>query len=281
MILKMAAIIACITMAMQGVDVGTEPITMEQIVAANNTNELLTHYSSVHVEYPDLQHYASAELRYYQDIDKAELQTPDNFYAQSGDEYYGVINIGDTLMYDGYDAYLSIDHVASLLNEIVGIEYSGNIAIVRHAIPEKTIKTLPSYQDEDYQDGDYLDAYSKIDAETLAILEINYTYRRADGTEVWNATHEVACNVPPPQEAEAMLKRVSNPAAVRTVTLIANPGTEGEERYTATVPKGEVVLPYYPEGEKWAFYTDAACTQEYLGGASSDEGYTLYCKKIA
>jgi hypothetical protein len=183
-------------------------------------------------------------------------------------------------MYDGYDANIAIEPVGSALFEIVEIEDNGDTALVHSVLPTQSLKTLPDYL-EDYQDGDYLDAYSKIDAETLAILELRNLYYRADGTEVWNSAIEVAYNAPQPQGAQAMLARVSNPAAVRTVTLIANPGTEDEEKYAATVPKGESVQHYPPEGEEWAFYTDAACTQEYPGVAPTDKDLTLYCKKIA
>lgn len=61
----------------------------------------------------------------------------------------------------------------------------------------------------------------------------------------------------------------------RTVTVIADPGTEQETVYTQTIAKGCRINIGF-SAEHSSLFTDEACTQEFAGGADLNEDLTLY-----
>jgi hypothetical protein len=263
--------------ALGGVNSPAPAVTMEQIIEANSTEVLLAHYGSVHVASSDYEVYIEPGLIYRKADYGEEVITPDFCYELGYDgAYEGSLTVGSwwDFIGDQYD-YFSLDPAESRLEEVVSTEGNGDTITVRTRIP------VGVFEDE-YSPfgGDYSIIHYVLDAETLAILENDEVVYYIDGSVANTYEYsQVAYGDPRPKAADALLRRIYDPDATRTVTLIANPGTEVEKISKAIMRKGEHAVIYSTDDKEWITYTDAACTQEYEGGSDLNEDITLYTKR--
>ena len=80
---------------------------------------------------------------------------------------------------------------------------------------------------------------------------------------------------PEKYEVDPVITDAVNSDNSRTVTIVADPGTEKETVYRQTVAKGCIINIGF-SSEHSSLYTDKACTKEYSGGADLNKNLTLY-----
>ena len=115
------------------------------------------------------------------------------------------------------------------------------------------------------------------DTETYEIQEYFEYIEKADGTRKLIRESKLSYDGEKYEVSEE-LKAQLDSGDTRTVTLIADPGTDNEKEYSVSVCKGGIVQIILGEGYS-TFYSDEACTQVYEGIADRENDKTLYTKK--
>lgn len=253
-------------------------ITMEQVIEANSTEKLLSHYHSAYEVSPTMRRYVETEFRYYnEDGVKEEIQMPDTVYGLYDGQYWGQLTPGGVWDSDSeYYAYFGLDHEATALEEIEKIEDNGDTLMLYTVLQPDSLSAKKDTLGIDYRDGDWIECSYKLDSETLAILETENVQCHADGTKEEPSTVTVTYDAPRPEGALALLERLSDKQNLRTITLILNPGTEKESSDSVYVQKGEGVMLINPEGKTLEVFKDSACTEPYTGGADTNKDLTIY-----
>ncbi len=253
-------------------------ITMEQVIEANSTEKLLSHYHSAYEVSPTMRRYVETEFRYYnEDGVKEEIQMPDTVYGLYDGQYWGQLTPGGVWNSDSeYYAYFGLDHEATALEEIEKIEDNGDTLMLYTVLQPDSLSAKKDTLGIDYRDGDWIECSYKLDSETLAILETENVQCHADGTKEEPSTVTVTYDAPRPEGALALLERLSDKQNLRTITMILNPGTEKESSDSVYVQKGEGVMLINPEGKTLEVFKDSACTEPYTGGADTNKDLTIY-----
>lgn len=260
-------------------------LTMEQVVEANMAENLLKHYDSYYLKFTS----ANGETEMYKD---AEMF----YYANAAGEYLRT----DSIDYDNFDngeytkymyverePFVSDSEVNSLMNvevtleeEIQEIKQEGENIIFSTKLPEEWHAEIAEAMGVELLDGDYPLIQYTLDAKTYAVLKSSETIMHKDGTEGAVFVTEAEYNAERPEAAKKLLDRATATENIRTLTIIANPGTDQEKEYKETVLKGEKIVPYFPD-DTWKLYTDAECTQEKTEPADLQADATYYAKSTA
>ena len=115
----------------------------------------------------------------------------------------------------------------------------------------------------------------EVDAETYIIYSGKTYLQKPDGTELKVGEFMFSYDVTPYEPSEEMLQIING--TDKTVTLIADPGTEQEKTYVKSCGENGRLLVMLPDGYE-KIYEDESCTQE---SEPSDENgeRTLYTVK--
>lgn len=118
-----------------------------------------------------------------------------------------------------------------------------------------------------------------IDAETREMVMVKTVYTYEDG-----ATEEgvitITRDAEMPERMKELLAYDQTTAAMRTVTIVSNPGAENEKTESVQVPCGLQLglSPYWEIEEPFAVYADAACTQTFEEDWDVNADLTIYVK---
>ena len=154
--------------------------------------------------------------------------------------------------------------------EIVEVVPDGEKLIVK-------TRTSEQYYGEEIE-GSYGEFIYEVDMQTLRYLGGSYTVYAPDGTAAYKTASNVEYDVERPAQAQELFDRMNPKGDHRTVTIVAEPGTENETVYSVNTARGDSARIYYNLDYK-AFYTDPECTQVYEGGADTTQDLTLYVTK--
>lgn len=137
------------------------------------------------------------------------------------------------------------------------------------------------YYGYDIQDGDSTIYRYEMDSATKEIQSMTVTIRPKNGEDYVVHKMERVKDPEKYQPDEQLVSQIFNEDS-RTVTVIADPGTENETSYSCTVGKGCMVS-IYVSGPQRAFYDDEACTKQVTEDRIEDlnADATLYTKTIA
>ena len=141
------------------------------------------------------------------------------------------------------------------------------------------VKTRFFEQDygEETEDG-YGEFIYEVDMQTLFFLGGSYTVYAPDGSVTYKMALNVEYDVERPAEAQDLFDRMNPKEDYRTVTIVADPGTENETVYSVNTARGDSAR-LYCGGDYKTLYTDPECTQVYEGGADTTQNQTLYVTK--
>ena len=277
-------------------------VTMQEIYDASNLEALLENHESVYIRYTESgeiyeELYLSKEYSYsFMDgevygieSDVAFLTTNDSFYYYDDNNYVRSFLISK----DGLtDAYNPLDDVKFVFDEsglqetIESIEKKdGNITVISFNGPEAIEASgeegLVSYNAEYVLDEETRELIS-----TKAVLEYD------DGT-VYNVVMDFVYDGEIPEGMKALVDYEQRTDDLRTITVVSNPGTEGEKSESVQVPKGISVI-FEPdlildidlttiestshiEGA-FDLYSDSACTQPLDMDEDKNSDVTVYVK---
>ena len=269
LILAMLALFAAPAFAETAVS--PEDITLEMLAEANSHEKLMESYSSycIHHDYDGEYSgitYADSELVYDNLLDFAIV------YANG---QLGEINEG------AFAVRLYVDMEPNLEWTMGPVLYSPEEEIVEVVQDgEKFIvKTRSSEQDygEETEEG-YIEYIYEVDRQTLCFLGGSHTVYAPDGTATDKKDVDMEYDVERPAQAQELFDRMNPKEDYRTVTVVADPGTENETAYSVNTARGDSVRLYCSDDYK-TLYIDPECTQVYAGGADPTQDLTLYVTK--
>ena len=249
-----------------------EALTMEAVIAANQTDTLLGKHKSILVEYENRKNeenimvgkYIDAEIVYLDFGIEQDLLFRDGTSGYQHDTYEEVERYSGILEFDFDDSsysYFTLDPDLTSQEEIVSSEQEGDtITLVTHLSTEAFRPIIESYGGEfPYGEGDYLEETYRLRAEDLAILENTSILFRADGTTEAQNGLFVNFDADRPFFALELMER-RNGDDLRTGTVILDPGTEDERSASAVARRGDSIVTFLPEGYS-TYYKDPACTE--------------------
>ena len=248
-----------------------EELTLEMIAEANSYEKLMESFSSycIHHDYDGEYSgitYADSELVYDYLLDSAIVYANGQL-CEFNEGAFGV------RLYVGMEPNLEWTMGPVLYapeEEIVEVVQDGEKLIV---------KTRYSEQDygEETEEG-YIEYIYEVDRQTLCQLGGSHTVYAPDGTATYKKDVYMEYDVERPAQAQELFDRMNPKEDYRTVTIVAEPGTENETVYSVNTARGDSARIYYNLDYK-AFYTDPECTQVYEGGADTTQDLTLYVTK--
>lgn len=118
-----------------------------------------------------------------------------------------------------------------------------------------------------------------LDAKTREIISVTSDYTYDDGL-AFCSVMEVTYDAEEPETLKLFLEYADRTEDMRSITVVSNPGTEGEKTETVQTPKGLVIGFRYEEDSEYEFvlYNDAACTELYDPYEDTDSDLTVYVK---
>lgn len=241
-------------------------LTMEQIVEANMSANLLKNYDSYQVSLSsssmEFSIYADAEI-FYSATDTAEyLNCSNSEYTNLFDgEYVKYMYVGLEVLPlpEQENSVMSVE--STLKEEIQEIKKDGEKLIVTTKLSADDYAEIAKASELEFEEGDYSTVEYTLDAETYALLNATEKVIHKDGSEGEVLKSEVTYNAEKPENVQALYNRAYPTENFRTLTIITNPGTDQEKEYKEIVTKGDPLAVYLPD-ETWKLYTDPACTQE-------------------
>ena len=179
----------------------------------------------------------------------------------------GILDTKERFAQDGAKAFIS----SAILDDDVTItEKDGTI----------TVTCVSDMKDIVVDEGvvSCVETYT-LDAKTREMTSVRTVYTFEDGsTDEGFVT--ITRDVEIPEGMKPFLAYEQDDVAMRTVTIISNPGAENEKTDIVQTPKGpELVLSSYWEiAETYTLYADAACTQPIEEAFDPNADLTVYVK---
>lgn len=265
----------------------TRTVTIQELLDASRTADLLDRYGSVLVEsaYAPGVDAVGAVTTVYMDADLCFEQSDEYHavYADGGaylflDGFFGAVLAEDPPDLSGFD-HVALDPGPTALETVTSVEEDGDTLVVRSRMAPEDLAALYEAAGADPIDGDYTTETYVLAADDLRLLSDASSLWHADGSGGEIGTVTVTYGAERPENAQILYEHLTAPDR-RTVTVVLDPGTEEERALTATAQRGDQVFPYLPEGH-YDLYLDPDCTEAYTGGADPQSDLTLYSPREA
>lgn len=263
---------------------------LNRIYEANATEELLKKHKNIQINGTE---YYGDEVRIYfcyYDADMSVIEDGDSNVqiCENGDVYGFLADQAAPfrgLCMDGtYEKYFEepLRNLICLKLEgervIFSGEENGMLTVETVMNREDSVREYPD--DNNITEMEETDLYVQkyvADTETYEIQEYFEYIEKADGTRKLIRESKLSYDGEKYEVSEELEAQLDS-GDTRTVTLIADPGTDNEKEYSVSVCKGGIVQIILGEGYS-TFYSDEACTQVYEGIADRENDKTLYTKK--
>ena len=171
------------------------------------------------------------------------------------------------------------DPVVSPQETIVGQKAEGDVLAVTTLLEtEKIYQDTPAESfPEAVRASDHVKSVYRVDRKTLELRSITCSTLTGE-TEAPYYTLEVSYDAPQPSRLSKLLevegKAVDAPQEEKqTFTVVYDPGTAKEERYSVSLPKGQPLLLEHREG--YELYSDPAKTRLFDGNVGTED-VTIY-----
>ena len=251
--------------------VSPETLTLEMLAEANSYEKLMESCSSYRIHYDYNGEYSGST---YADSELFYDYLPDSATVYASGQLCEIKEGAFAVrLYVGMKPNLEWTMGLVLYSpeeEIVEVVQDGEKLIVKTHLFEQ------GYGEETEEGyGEYI---YEVDMQTLCYLGGSYTVYAPDGTATYKMAVNVEYDVERPAQAQELFDRMNPKEDYRTVTVVADPGTENETVYSVNTARGDSASIYYNLDYK-AFYTDPECTQLYEGGADTTQDLTLYATK--
>lgn len=268
--------------------VALEDVTVEAMVAANSLEAVLENYDSILYDSNEgYLRYASADGQYVEGYGEDHMIQGNIGYGIMEDgTYYGIVftdNYLEDPYYGGFYEYIAIDGETTSQEELQDVTDNGDGTYTMTTL--LTAEKLAEYAGEDsgYPEGSYAEVVYILDAATLAAQDGgSETVYDADGNEINKIEYTISYNVEEPEGMKELEERLADTENLRTLHVIAEPGTDQEKTYTAYAQNGEGIAIRTGSGTSVEIYTDEACT-ELLESTSEEDRVgeqTVYVKYV-
>ena len=247
-------------------------IDLNEIAAANKTDEILKHYDSFMVKAEDgertVGYYAedgfvfewsgayktsNTSYKEYHEI------ISDNFYCgMNGDDFYSIVYAGgemDTTWTDD----LMINPELFLKETVIDSKEVDGKIVFKTRLDEATMVALGYWQAELYK-GCYYETVYTMDKDTKIITSIQETFVDKSSRTKSMLEYTLTVNVERPEKATTIYDHATSPEETRTATIVFDPNTENEKSESFTVPKGDTVY-FYWEGDYNKVYKNRELTE--------------------
>ncbi len=257
-------------------------IDIQKLIEANSTKALLENYESISIkfDYSDdgtYGYYVDSELGFYWDTSGyTELNFGDVQYGFDGYEYYRVFYVEedpDTSMFE----HIIIDKELLPVETVIKCKQKGDTITLTTKVTIEEMKKL-GYGFAADQDGGYFLTKYTIDANTLAIKQMEERFVYSDGERSAANIINVEYDKERLDDASALLENYNGASSLRTVTVVTDPNTSEEKTYTMKLPVNAYAVFALPE-EYENGYTDRACTIAFEGDYETDKDLTVYVTK--
>ena len=254
-------------------------ISMEEVLEANKTENLLKYYSSfcdrsvINGSW-DYDLYVDREIYYY---NEGELKciTGEDFQFVYQDGEYSSYLLADGAEYDSWYDNLHLDE--SVLDEtIVEALDDGKTITIETEIAAGEWEEYFNSLEIDYLPEDYVSNIYEVDSENYALQKSVTALVHPDGTSEEIASMTISYDEERPEEAKELLERARPSTDIRTITVVLDPNTENEKVCVQMVKKGELFGVILPEG--YELYQDEACTIPADGKIDTNAHVLVYAK---
>lgn len=287
----LTVISACLVFT--GCDKVRVEINLEEIAAANKTNEILKHYDSFLIQAQDgdrtIGYYAEDEFVFeWSGAYKTSTVSYKEYHEIIADGYYCGMNDKDfySIVYGGGKMDTSWTNDLMLNPElfiketvISSNEENGKITF-KTRLTEETMVSL-GYWQEGANKGSYYETVYTMDAQTKIITSIKESFINKASKSTSVLEYVLTPNADRPEKAATIYDHRNSAEETCTATIVFDPGTENEKRESFTVPKGDIVY-FYWEGDYDKVYKNAGLT-EVLSSSHvnlvADEDVTIYLTK--
>lgn len=260
-------------------------LTMEQVVEANMTENLLKNYDSFHIT----MNYSEAEIEVYKDSEIYYYSDSWGEYLKCGNMEFDNYNNGEYTKYiyvenepqvypQEENCLMTVD--STVKEEIQEIKKDGDNLILTTKLTAEDYAEISTAKESPFEEGDYGVLEYTLDSTTYAVLKSKETIMHKDGTEGEVLITEVQYNQEKPEKVRKMYDLANPTENIRTLTIITNPGTDQEKEYKESVAKGESIAIMFPD-DTWKLYTDEQCTQEKGETVDKEADALYYAKSVA
>lgn len=271
----------------------TVAIDLEEIIAANKTDEILKHYESFLIKAEDndrsIGYYADGDF-VFEWSDAYQTSTTaykayheiigDGFYCgMNDDKFYSIVYAGGE-MDTSWTEYLMINPELFAKEIVISSKEKDGVITFKTRLTEEAMVELGYWQSDLYK-GCYYETVYTMDSETKIITSITETF--VDKQERTKSTIEYVLtpNTERPEKAAQIYEHVHSDGETRTATVVFDPNTENERSESFTVPKGDTVY-FYWEGDYNKVYKNRELT-DVLSSTNvnlvADEDVTIYLVK--
>ena len=260
-------------------------ITMDEMVNAGKTENLLAQYSSFEssVIYGEdnytIKEYVDKDIVYAQYQEDAELYIGGELRYISTNGTLGgglFVDKDPTRFYAEQNVFYSDEGFTETVKSCEKRDGKLNVSTELSAEDTQRLVTDRGYT---YNEGETMRLDYVLDAETLAVLSQKEILVANDGAERTFLTLTVVYDAARPAAAKTMYEHATATENLRTVTVISNPDTTSEKTFTVQVPKGDSVSVYAP-AEYTNLYMNRSCTDEVVS-VDQNEDFTAYIKKAS
>ena len=273
----------------------TVEIDLEEIIAANETSEILKHYSSFLIKAEDndrsIGYYADSDFVFeWSDAYSTSTTSYKAYNEIIGDGYYCGMNDDDfySIIYAGgemdtsWTNYLMINPELFAKETVISSKEKDGVITFKTRLTEEAMIELGYWQSDLYK-GCYYETVYTMDSETKVITSIEETF--VDKQEKTKSTIEYVLtpNAERPEKAAQIYDHVHADGETRTATVVFDPNTENERSESFTVPKGDTVY-FYWEGDYNKVYKNRELT-DVLSSTNvklvADEDVAIYLVKTS
>lgn len=254
-------------------------VVREILARHENVQENATYFDKQGNVLTSIYIYADDEIRVWEnDRSYIDIQYRDGFYNYDPDTMdkvavgFGIEGMAEEEWESRMDAPLEfINDGDEEITEMTESDDRITLTIVSSADAE----FYPEEIKDEIESGTKSICKMEVDDETYMIYEGETYLQKPDGTELKVGEFQFSYDVTPYEPSEEMLQVMNG--TDKTVTLIANPGTEQEKTYVKSCGENGRLAVMLPDGYE-KLYKDEACTQE---SEPSDENgeRTLYTVK--
>ena len=282
---KLFALLLALVLLVSFAACGSQKLTMQQLIDANQAQTLLKTYDSIYIHgtmegEPYTDYYLTDEYFVEMRDGMMLLLADDTAYAYQDDLYQRVVYLTRDGLVDGAayrvaqygDAIISQDSAKEKIQTVA--EAEGKIT-VKSVMEQKDLEQIVGEESLNSSETTYL-----ADAKTYNMDTVTCTVAFDNG-ETMDILMECSYNVEMPEEMKPILDYYNQTEDLRTITFVFHSGTEKEKVEQIQSPKGLVValaLPKDVATEGVSVYADPACTVPHKSNGDYTSDATIYIK---
>ncbi|MDO4732209.1 MAG: hypothetical protein Q4B50_01650 [Bacillota bacterium] len=256
-------------------------ISMQEIVEANRTENLLEQYGSIKITISDgvepYEYYVDRQLVYEGFPEYQAISTEDSYYYTEQGVYYRNLYAGIEMDHSWHEQLL-LDEESCLAEEILELQQDGEVLRLKTLLPKERFADFFSVAEREKLES--LAVEYELDAENYCIRSFSQVATFTDGDFAQQIV-TVDQGAYRPDAVENLYLRLSQTDEIRTVTVVLDPLTEEERSYSVTVPKGgDEVIPYCSQEYSGGMYLDPECTIPFAGEVDYENDMTFYIPAV-